>query len=54
MIDHVKFVYLDMLEEIIAEHKESFDKTELRDFIDAFLLELENNSHESFTVSNVL
>jgi len=40
-----------MLEDIIAEHKQSFDKIEIRDCIDAFLLELQTNSDKSFNVS---
>ena len=41
----------ELLEDIVKDHRETFDETQLRDFIDAFLLEIKNNSDKSFNVS---
>lgn len=34
-----------ILQETIEEHKKTFDKENVRDFVDAFLLEIEKNSN---------
>ncbi|XP_078484745.1 cytochrome P450 2U1 [Ciona intestinalis] len=54
MMDDVK-VILDHLDEIVSEHKSTFNKDDARDFIDAFIAEKNSqNKHSSFTDSQLL
>ena len=39
-----------MLRNVVDEHKQTFDKNQLRDFIDAFLKETEESKNEDFSV----
>ena len=41
---------VELLEEVVEEHQETLDKTDSRDFIDTFLLEMERNNDKSFSV----
>ena len=42
----------ELLNDLIEEHQETFDDSNIRDFIDAFLLEMKKeDKHNSFTVS---
>ncbi|XP_076817174.1 cytochrome P450 2U1-like [Clavelina lepadiformis] len=40
---------LKMLRKVVDEHKQTFDKNQLRDFIDAFLKETEESKNEDFS-----
>jgi len=40
-----------MLEDIIKENEETFDENNIRNFIDAFLLEMKKKTDDSFHVS---
>ena len=44
------FLSLEMFIDIITKHKETLDEEDVRDFIDAFLVEANRNSSETFTV----
>uniref|UniRef100_A0A1B6CZU1 Cytochrome P450 n=1 Tax=Clastoptera arizonana TaxID=38151 RepID=A0A1B6CZU1_9HEMI len=48
---------LDFIKETVEEHKKTFSPTRIRDFIDAFLLEMQNckdDPHSSFTEKQLL
>ena len=41
-----------MLRSFVKDNEETFDEHNIRDFIDAFLLEMKKKTNESFTVSS--
>ena len=43
--------FTDWVKEIAKEHEETFDENNLRDFIDAFILEKRKGTDPYFTVS---
>lgn len=47
-----QIVYLDLINDLIEEHKETFDETDIRDVIDAYLLEMRKNENH-FSVSTI-
>nr|XP_026690341.1 cytochrome P450 2C4-like [Ciona intestinalis] len=40
----------DVFQELVDQHRISFDKNNIRDFIDAFICEVDNGKDDSFTV----
>uniref|UniRef100_A0A8C5Q9A6 Cytochrome P450 n=1 Tax=Leptobrachium leishanense TaxID=445787 RepID=A0A8C5Q9A6_9ANUR len=56
VLEHEYYIFAFM-KEIISEHKKSFDPNNIRDFIDAYLLEMENmkeNNDGTFNETNLL
>ena len=43
-------LFLDWLNEIVEEHEKTFDENNLRDFIDAFIVEKRKGKDDSFKV----
>ena len=46
------FLFLDWLNTIVEEHEKTFDENNIRDFIDAFIVEKRKEKDGSFKVRN--